>query len=164
MTLLASLPRIEEHRVSVVFDCPKCRAALVRGTAYNLRETIRLTDRVPAWGWSSHWVRCSHCGAELSADCEPKAFHGCSPSKVSDRVHPYLSFPKRVLAVASAAMGWVPVLGVLVAIVSMAMNARTRGWPRVLSMVTLALTTAYNVALFTALVMWSIEAARPIGV
>ena len=162
MLLLASLPRIEERRVSVVFDCPQCHTPGVRGTAYNLRETIRLSERVPMWGWSSHWVRCSQCRAELSADCDPQDFQGASPAKVSDSVHFYLPFPKRVLAVASLAIGWAPVVGMLLAIVSMATNARTKGWPRVVSVVALTLTSLYNAALFGALIYWSVLAARPL--
>ena len=112
MLLLKSLPRIEEHRVSVVFDCPHCHAENVRGTAYDLRETIRVADHVPEWGWSSHWVRCSECHAELFADCQASDFQGASPETVNARVHAYLPFTKRFLAIASLLIGWTPGLGI----------------------------------------------------
>ena len=163
MTLLASLPRIEEHRVSVVFDCPKCQATAVRGTAYNLRETIRVSDRVPIWGWSSHWVRCSHCHAELHADCDPSGFKGASAATVSDRVHAYFSFPKRFLAIAGLAFGWAPVVGLLVAIAATAANARTAGWPRMLSIIGLVLTVAYNAIFFGTVAYWTVQVARPLA-
>ena len=164
MTLHASMPRIEEHRVSVVFDCPKCREHAVRGTAYNLRETIRVSRRMPLWGWSSHWVRCSHCRAELLADCDPKSFQGASPATVSDRVHAYLPFPKRFLAVAGLAMAWAPVVGAMVALASTAANAKSKGWPRVTSLIALVLAALYNSALFGGMIYWSIISARPLPV
>lgn len=163
MTLLASLPRIEEHRVPVVFDCPKCQSTAVRGTAYNLRETIRVSERVPIWGWSSHWVRCSHCHAELHADCDPSDFKGASAATVTDRVHAYFSFPKRFLAVAGLMFGWAPLVGLLVAIAAMAANIRTAGWPRVVSIVGLVLTTIYNAVLFGTIIYWTVQVARPLA-
>ena len=163
MTLLASLPRIEEHRVSVVFDCPKCREHSVRGTAYNLRETIKVSHRMPLWGWSSHWVRCSHCRAELLADCDPQSFQGASPATVSDQVHAYLPFPKRFLAVAGLLMAWAPLVGGMVAIVSMAANAKSKGWTRVASLIAVVLAAVYNATLFGTMVYWSIQVAKPLA-
>lgn len=144
-----------------MFDCPKCQATAVRGTAYNLRETIRVSERVPVWGWSSNWVRCSHCQADLHADCASKDFQGASPATVTDRVRTYLSFPKRVLAIAGLAFVWAPVVGVIVATASVAANLGTRGWPRALSVVALLLATAFNAALFGTLTYWSFLAASP---
>ncbi|HEX8325605.1 MAG TPA: hypothetical protein VF595_17005 [Tepidisphaeraceae bacterium] len=162
MILLASLPRIEEHRVPVVFDCPKCCATSVRGTAYNLRETIRVTERMPTWGWSSHWVRCAHCQAELHADCEPEEFKGASATTVNNNISTYLPFPSRFMAIAGLLFGWAPVLGVIVATASVAANLGTRGWPRWLSVIALVLTTTYNVALFGVLAYWSFQTAQPL--
>ena len=163
MTLLTGMPRIEEHRVPVVFDCPHCRASNVRGTAYDLRETIRVAQKVPAWGWSSHWVRCSNCRTELHANCAAHDLQGARPSTVTESVHRYVSFPKRVLAVASLLIGWAPVVGLLLALVSMAVNSRTRGWPRWLSVIALIIAAAVNVALFAHLLRVTADAATPIA-
>lgn len=160
MLLLKSLPRIEEHRVSVVFDCPHCHAENVRGTAYDLRETIRVADHVPEWGWSSHWVRCSECHAELFADCRASEFQGASPETVNARVHAYLPFTKRFLAIASLLIGWTPGLGIIVALVSMAINLRTRGWPRVASIVGLGVSGVATAAIFGMLFYSTVEASQ----
>ena len=162
MTLLTSLPRIEEHRVSVVFDCPQCKALAVRGTAYDLRETIRLADRVPAWGWSSHWVRCSHCKTELHADCSAEDFQGASPATVNNRVHAYLPFTKRFLAIASLVLGWTPGVGIILALISLAANVRTSGWPRVVSIVGLALSTVITATIFGTFIYMTLSVGQSI--
>jgi len=161
MMLMSSLPRIEEHRVSVVFDCPHCQAERVRGTAYDLRETIRMADHVPLWGWSSHWVRCSNCRTELHANVPSEKLHGALPVAVNTHVRTYLPFPQRFLAIASLLLGWTPVVGVIVAIISMATSLRTRGWPRVLSVVALVLATALNVAMFVTVLVMTTRAGLP---
>jgi len=155
MALISPLPRIEEHRVPVVFDCPDCGAKNVRGMAFDLRETLRLNYRVPMWGWSTHWVRCSHCQAELHANCKAEDFQGRSPTDVNLHVRAYLPLPSRVLAIISLATGWAPIVGVLVALCALAANFRTRGWPRWVSVGALALATATNVG-FVA-VLWYLE-------
>lgn len=148
MTLTSPLPRIEEHRVSVVFDCPHCRAERVRGTAYDLRETVRVAERLPRWGWSSHWVRCSHCRAELYSKVCAEDMQGASPTTVNERVWSYQPLTKRFLAIASLMMSWTPVIGVILAIVATFANVKTRGWPRWVSVIGLVLAAGFNLAMF----------------
>jgi hypothetical protein len=156
------MPRIEEHRVSVVFDCPSCHGERVRGTAYDLRETLRLAEKVPSWGWSSHWVRCSNCRAELHATCAAHDLQGASPATVTEAVHHYLPFPKRVLAVASMLLCWTPAVGLLLALVATALNSRTTGWPRWLSVVGLILSLAMNIAMLIYLLHGAANVSSPI--
>lgn len=162
MTLTSPLPRIEEHRVSVVFDCPQCRAERVRGTAYDLRETVRVATRVPQWGWSSHWVRCSKCRAELYSKVRAEDLLGASPTTVNERVWSYQPLTKRFLAIASLVMSWTPVIGVIVAIVATAINATTRGWPRWLSVIGLILATSFNLAMFAIIFYVHMQVATPV--
>lgn len=149
MTITPSLPRIEEHRVPVVFDCPHC-GGHVRGTAYDLRETVRFTNRVPRWGWQSHWVRCSNCQTELHANCGAEQLSGKSPTTVNEHLRAYLSFPRRFLAIASLMLCWTPVVGVLLAAASTVACVRTRGWPRWVSVIGLILAIGINIAMFAA--------------
>ncbi|HEY0009469.1 MAG TPA: hypothetical protein VGB55_12145 [Tepidisphaeraceae bacterium] len=157
MMLFTSMPRIEEHRVPVVFDCPHCRAENVRGTAYDLRETIRLSQRVPLWGWESHWVRCSNCQTELYADQPSKAFAQVSAATVNQHIHAYLPLTKRFLAVTSLLIGWTPVVGVVLALLATFVNLNTRGWPRWMSITGLILAVVINLAAFVALAQMMAE-------
>jgi hypothetical protein len=161
MSLLETLPRIEEHRVAVVFNCPSCRGESVPGTAYKLRETIRFAQRVPAWGWQSHWVRCSKCRAELHADCASEKLQNSSPKNVTDHIRKYESFPRRFIAWASLALAWTPALGVLVAIVATMTNAPFKGWPRVVSIASLVLAVAANATLLAWIVHYAGSGALP---
>jgi hypothetical protein len=160
MTLLSRMPRIEEHRVPVVFDCPQCRSANVRGTAYDLRETVRLSDRTPVWGWQSHWVRCSNCRVELYADRPSKELARVSAATVNQHVHAYLPLTKRFLAVASLLVGWTPVVGVVLALLATLVNVNTRGWPRWLSIAGLVIAVAINLAAFVTLAHTMAEFSR----
>jgi hypothetical protein len=162
MTLTKSLPRIEEHRVTVQFECPHC-GNQSSGTAYDLRETIRVSTRVPRWGWQSHWVRCGKCKSELHADCSAADLVGASPTIVNGHVRAYVSFPKRVLATASLLLCWAPVLGVLVALVATVANMGTRGWPRWVSLGSLVLSAGINTALFATLVYQDTQVLEPIA-
>jgi hypothetical protein len=54
------------------------------------------------------------------------------------------------------------VVGLLLALVSMAVNSRTRGWPRWLSVIALIIATAINVALFAHLVRATADTGSPI--
>jgi hypothetical protein len=163
MALTASLPRIEEHRVTVVFDCPHCRSQ-GRGTAYDLRETIRVSNRVPRWGWQSHWVRCARCNAELHADCAAEDLHGVSPKTVNEHVRTYVTFPRRVLALSSLLLCWTPVVGVIVSVVSLLANLKTRGWPRWGSVVALFVAITFNVTMYAFFMHANSEAGEPVAV
>ncbi len=145
MSLTTSIPRIEEHRVTVVFDCPRCRSK-VKGTAYDLRETIRFKGRIPRWGWQSHWVRCSKCNAELKSRISAGQLTGAPPSKVNEQIIPYHSFPKRFMSIASVVLSWTPLVGVLLGIIATVMTLRTRGWPKWLSIAGLILAATINAA------------------
>lgn len=161
MTLTKSLPRIEEHRVTVHFECPNCRSPSV-GTAYDLRETIRVSTRVPTWGWQSHWVRCAKCKSELHADCSAKELVGASPVTVSEHVRAYIPFPKRFMAMASLVLCWAPVLGVGVGLLAALMNWRTPSWPRWMSLIGLILGIGINIWMFTTLFTVESEMLQPV--
>ncbi len=148
--------------MSVVFDCPQCQAERVRGTAFDLRETVRVNERVPKWGWSSHWVRCSKCSAELYSKVRAEDMQGASPSTVNQRVSSYQPLTQRFLAVASVAMGWTPVVGVIVGVVATVANVRTQGWPRWLSIVGLVLAAGFNVAMFWVLLYMQTQIGSPL--
>ncbi len=163
MSLTKTLPRIEEHRVTVQFDCPHCHSAS-RGTAYDLRETIRVSSRVPRWGWQSHWVRCAKCKTELHADCCAKDFLGASPTTVNEHVRSYVSFPRRVLAAASAILCWTPLVGLLLALVATGSNLKTRGWPRWVSIVSLVLAVGLSLTMFVKLFNADKHAAEPVAI
>ena len=150
MGLTASIPRIEEHRVSVVFDCPKC-GSKVRGMAYDLRETIRISDRVPRWGWQSHWVRCPQCNAEHKATCAAAELTNASPTKVNEHIKPYLPFTGRFISIASVALSWTPIVGIVLGIIAMVATSRSRGWPRWVSFTGLILALTINAAMLWAL-------------
>jgi hypothetical protein len=162
MTLTKSLPRIEEHRVTVHFECPKCQSQSV-GTAYDLRETIRVSTRVPKWGWQSHWVRCAKCKSELHADCSAKELVGASATTVSGHIRAYIPFPKRFMAMASLVLCWAPVLGVGVGLMAVVVNWRTSGWPRWVSLMGLMLGTGINVWMFTTLLTVESEFLQPVA-
>jgi hypothetical protein len=159
---VSSLPRIEEHRVPVVFDCPHCHAERVHGTAYDLRETVRAGGHVPVWGWSSHWVRCSNCRTELHAKVASSVLAGEMPASVSKLVRRYLPFPQRVLAVSSVVMAWVPVVGVVLGLITVAATFRTRGWPRVVGVIGLTVATLFNAIGFTFLLVYAARMASPL--
>ena len=163
MMLASPLPRIEEHRVSVVFDCPHCRAERVRGTAYDLRETVRVTDRVPKWGWSSHWVRCSKCRTELYSKVRAEDLVGASPTTVNQRVSSYQPLMTRFHAAASLGVAWVPVIGLLLGIVATAANAKIKGWPRWMSIAGLVLSIGLNIALFVIVLYVHTQNAAPLA-
>jgi hypothetical protein len=160
MALTNSLPRIEEHRVTVNFECPHCRSK-GSGTAYDLRETIRVSSRVPRWGWQSHWVRCARCKAELHADCAAEDFVGATPSIVNQHVRTYVTFPRRVLAAASLILCWTPVVGVVLALVSLGTNLKTRSWPRWVSIIAIVLAVGANVMMFVTVLRANAAAATP---
>ena len=156
-TFMSSLPRIEEHRVPVVFDCPHCHAERVAGTAYDLRETVRSGGRVPVWGWSSHWVRCSNCQTELHAKVSSGVLAGEMPASVTKLVRKYLPFPQRVLAVGSVALAWAPVVGMVLGLVAVAATFRTRGWPRIVSVIGLVVATVFNAIGFSLLLVYAVQ-------
>jgi len=160
--MTTSLPRIEEHRVTVVFDCPQCHCQS-RGTAYDLRETISVSSRIPRWGWQSHWVRCAQCQTELSADCAAEDLAGASPMTVNEHVRAYVLFPRRVLALASMLLCWTPVVGVILAAIALAANLKTRAWPRWISLIALVLATGINIAMFVTVLHANSEAAQPVA-
>lgn len=160
MALSHSLPRIEEHRVTVNFECPHCRSK-GSGTAYDLRETIRVSNRVPRWGWQSHWVRCAKCKVELHADCCAEDFVGASPALVNQHVRPYVSFPRRVLAVASLILCWTPGVGVILALISLGANFKTRSWTRWVSAIAVVLAVGVNIAMFITVLHANADAATP---
>jgi xanthosine utilization system XapX-like protein len=74
-----------------------------------------------------------------------------------------VSFPKRVLAMASVLLCWAPVLGVLVGMVATLTNLRTPGWPRWVSIAGLLLAAGINIAMFATLFHEDAQALEPVA-
>jgi hypothetical protein len=120
---------------SVRFTCPKCGAAAIEGSSYELHETLKALHLLPLYTARNTYVVCGHCQARLSSRLTlDELFQHCS-ADLSPYVSYEVSFVFKFLAITALLLSWAPLVGLVLALIAVAGTFRVRGWPRTLALV-----------------------------
>jgi hypothetical protein len=135
----------------VVFDCPACGTAGAGATTYNNVETVLLVFR-----WRTSWLCCQECGATLQSSRDVRELGGLSPEELRGVVRPYVGLVNRLFAVLAVLWGLLPIVGLVLAVVAVAINRRPDGW-RTTSRVGLAIAVVAHLVFAVLLILAAVN-------
>ena len=133
------LDRVQPHAASgdgrdIRINCPACGAKSVAAISFNEEEKLHgITVK------TTTWVKCQACGKHLYSKLSPEELSGRSPADLESFVVVRTSLIASSMAILAILLCVVPVLGLCLAVVSTVVNARRRGWARMLSLVALVI-------------------------
>jgi hypothetical protein len=139
------------------FHCSACKQENVDGLVIQLRESIRAYWLLPLLAISTWWVICSLCGAQHFSKYGFDELSWRTPEDLVDAIYMRTSLVNRILAWLALLLSCLPLIGLIFAIAAVAVNHRTRGWPRTLSLVGLALTTLFHAVFAVLIVLQSLQ-------
>jgi hypothetical protein len=123
--------RSEAEGPPLTINCPKCRAASVRGIPRVVEEPIRVLHLVTVFTFRNVFVRCEACGQSLvSSTNNLDELYRLSPAALSNTLTPYTSGVGRALVILALALFWFPFLAPLLAIGGYVMTRRHPRWRR----------------------------------
>lgn len=132
---------------NVIIHCPACDGRNVSAQTYDQKATDKWLDLVTVWVSRSTWVICTNCRAKLYSKLNCIELQGKSPEEISDQISLQVSFVRKFLAILALCLAVFPYLGVVMAMIGVIANWKSRGWPKVLSYAGLCLTGAAHVVL-----------------
>jgi hypothetical protein len=125
----------------LVIKCPACKRQQVPGVSYEHHEQSHGFTR------TTTWVKCLACGTSLYSKVPPDQLVGRSPEQLAEVVVFRLSLIARATAILAVCVCLLPYVGTGMALLATLITWRTRGWPRPLSRIALAISVVPTVAL-----------------
>src|SRR5262249_46168466 len=113
----------------IQINCPACEARGVAASTYVQIERVRFFG-IPVHRRTS-WVVCSQCQKHLLSSADVKDLPGLSEEERNRVIAPYTSFVSRALAVLALLLGWIPLVGFVVAGIAVLLNRRPGLWRRI---------------------------------
>lgn len=117
----------------IVINCPACKRAHVPAVSYEHHEQYHGVTR------DTTWVKCLECGTHLYSKLSWHQLVGLTPERLAEVVVFRLSLIGRVTALLAVILCLFPWVGMGMALLATLINWRTRGWPKTLSRIALAI-------------------------
>lgn len=133
----------------VHFQCPKCHGTLRTGTAYELHDKFVALHFLPLWSTRATYVECAYCRTTLNSVLGVEELAVLGDTDVTPYLSYEASFVFKFLAIVSLLLVWMPLVGTVMALITLAGTFRVPGWPRTLARVC----TVLSVLLFAAYIV-----------
>jgi hypothetical protein len=127
---------------NVIINCPRCGAKHVPATCHTITEIVNLI-----WRKTTTWVRCSACGTELHSKRRPDDVLGRSPEELEGVIVYRISLIPRFLAIAAIVLSVWPLLGLILSLVSLAVNWRHGRWLKKVSLIAVTISVLVHLAI-----------------
>ncbi len=134
---LYSLKRETTPGPDVKFNCPRCGAQAGSGHSYEYRDTILALYLIPVLRSRSTYVTCRHCQAALTSALSVEELQQHGNTDLSAFVFDDVSFVFKFLAIAALLLCWTPIVGLGLALGTLAGTFRRRCWARTVALVSL---------------------------
>jgi len=121
----------------VQFECPKCHRSGTIGLSYDRRETLLLLHLVPLFTLKNTFVICGDCKAHLLAQLTIDELRQHQDSDVSPFLSFEISFVLKTLSVLSLLLCWFPVLGIVLASITLIATIKSPSIWRTLAIISL---------------------------
>jgi hypothetical protein len=132
-------------------NCPKCGASRTSAASYEQRDALSLFFIIPLFTVTNTFVKCAACGAKLTSRLSIDELQPHSAAEVSPYLSHEVSFVVKFLAIASILLFIAPIVGLVLAVLTVILSLRSGGWPRTLGIVALVLSGFVTISLFVLL-------------
>jgi hypothetical protein len=113
----------------LIIHCPKCKNQNVRGVAWEHVERHHMVTH------RTNWVKCLNCNTSLYCPCSLDELIGLSPEEIAKIIYYRKSLIDYFLVTAALVLCILPVIGLVMSAISLAVNSRHGGWLKRLSLI-----------------------------
>jgi hypothetical protein len=145
----------------VVIDCPNCGDRETLASSYELRERLCILFVIPVLFLRNTFVHCRTCNTRLTSGLTIGELEQHSSGNVSLFLSNPVPFIAKVIAIVALLVVWAPLVGLVMAILAMAVTRGRSGWPRVVAVIAFVLSGLLNFAL---LVLFLVALVNPAAV
>ena len=117
-------------------NCPRCKRKNVAAVAYAVKGKGTLLR------WTTNWVRCSGCGADLYSKAPAAALSGLQPGQIDAVLSENTPLMLGFLGVLCILFGAIPALGALTGLFTLAVSYKRGGWVRTCSILAIVASLA----------------------
>lgn len=129
----------------VRIDCSRCGEIEVTARSYEQTETLKAYHVLPVLKLTNTFVVCESCGAEYISRLARRDLEDYRETNVTALVFLYISFAVRFLAIISLALCVLPLIGFVLALITVLSTRKVRGWPRILGLAALAVSSVVTI-------------------
>jgi|GEM_PF-4962064 len=120
----------------ILFHCSAC------GEQDTLAETSEQCDTVAAIGKATTFVKCKSCRKTFISEIGIDEIADLSPTELAPRLSKRILLFNKMLAFLGVGLCWVPLVGLVIALIALVCNWKTAKWLKTLSLVGVALSLA----------------------
>lgn len=128
-------------------NCPKCGALDTSAASYELRDQLKLLFVIPLFKLTNTYVSCAACGTALTSRLSIDELRTHSPSDISHFLSYEISLVVKFLAILSLLLLIAPLVGFVLAILTVVLSRKSGGWPRTIGIVALLLSGIVTIPL-----------------
>ncbi|QQE13306.1 hypothetical protein JD969_07560 [Planctomycetota bacterium] len=132
-----------EYDESIEIHCPLCKTNNVDGYPFVYVEKVKWLIVVTIGGKQTPFVKCSKCNGKMISKMSIDEL----PAYTADELAPFLirenGFAGGVLAIFALALSFLPIVGLLPVLASLAINYNRSGWQRVVTLIAIAIQFVY---------------------
>jgi hypothetical protein len=115
-----------EDGEEILINCPACGARQVKASTYAKMQRVRIAG-IPIDQRTS-WVVCSACRKHLLSLRDVNDLPCLSEDELGQVLSVYTSFISRSFAVLALILGWIPIVGLVIAVLAVLLNRRRSIW------------------------------------
>jgi hypothetical protein len=147
MALLLTVKRKETPGPSICINCPRCGEQGIAGQSFEWLETLRLLGLIPLLKARSTFVQCSGCKTMLTSMLDIGELAKYQSTGVSQFLSDEVSFVYKFLAIVSLFLFYMPIVGLVLAGITVLGTFRSHTWPRTVGIISLVLSSILTVFL-----------------
>ena len=132
---------------TIRLHCPVCKHRDVEGQIIEKRETVMQAVVIPVSTHTTWWVDCPNCKTRLYSKLPGPELQLKTADELVGVVYKRVSLVHQFFAVASVLLSWAPCLGTFVALLAIAINWKSPGWPKTASRAGLGLSVLFMVGM-----------------
>lgn len=132
----------------VTIDCPRCSSEAARAQVIGIHERSWLLYVVPWFSVDLSRVECHDCGKSMRIMLPMHRVPQLERAGLSRRLAEEISLPARVLSVLAMVFAVLPVVGLGISVIAVALTHRTPGRWRVFAAIGLAVSILLPVTIF----------------
>ncbi len=134
-------------------NCPKCGTSNSPAISFEFRDRLILYYVIPLFAVTNTFVKCTACGATLRSQLSIHELRTHSSSDISQFLSYEISIVIKLLAILSLLLFIAPGMGLVLAIITVILSAKSGGWPRTVGIVALFLSGLVTIALIVLMVV-----------
>jgi hypothetical protein len=155
MSILITSSSTKTPGPTLSINCPACQSTAVPADSMQQVDRLDLFYLLPFFQLRNTFVTCSACKKQLISSIGINEMADLNAADLSDHLVNHVSFINKFVAILSLLLFWIPIVGVGLGLLAIALNWKTTGWTKTVSFVGAGLAALVLTVLFVLMAIWA---------